>query len=432
MKEKAPEIKLDLRVKGLQDAVIQNSVDTGMNFQLSTKYWMEQMGLPFHPSHVNVKDQENRRHGYADLLGYPAAVRDELAIVEWRRGGDLLLWGDPEYARRFVETTRIYLPPRRVSKSTSRWRQRWKGSRTTQKPFDLLAPQYRYYDYEFERYWHFFQVWGRIGYNRDASPEIWDRAFEQRFGKEAGPAVEEGLHKASWILPRIVASSYPYSGFPMTAGWAEKQHLGDLPAFAKAEGSDIGQFESFDEEAQRLLQHGETARVRPQETSRWFAETATAVQADVAEAERQIGTHRKKEFDSTIVDLKILSDLALYHARRIPAAVEYRLFVRTHDPRALDEAIASERGAIDAWRDLVAAAGDVYAGPDDGSEKPKSLRTLARNSSRRRRVSRHLSRTPHRPRPPLNPSRPTWHIILPRARPWPTRPIRTPARRAHR
>ena len=26
--------------------------------------------------------------------------------------------------------------------------------------FDLLNPQYRYYDYEFERYWHFFQVFG--------------------------------------------------------------------------------------------------------------------------------------------------------------------------------------------------------------------------------------------------------------------------------
>ena len=36
----------------------------------------------------------------------------------------------------------------------------------------------------------------------------------------------------------------------MTRGWAEKQRLGDLPAYAKAEGSDIQQFASFDEEAQ--------------------------------------------------------------------------------------------------------------------------------------------------------------------------------------
>jgi len=29
------------------------------------------------------------------------------------------------------------------------------------KPFDLLKPAHRYYDYEFERYWHFFQAFGR-------------------------------------------------------------------------------------------------------------------------------------------------------------------------------------------------------------------------------------------------------------------------------
>jgi len=35
--------------------------------------------------------------------------------------------------------------------------------------------------------------------------------------------------------------------------------------------------------------------------------------------------------------------------------------VRTKDPAALDDAIAYERSAIESWRQLVAAAGDVYA-----------------------------------------------------------------------
>jgi hypothetical protein len=59
--------------------------------------------------------------------------------------------------------------------------------------------------------------------------------------------------------------------------------------------------------------------------------------------------------------LKILAHLARFHARRIPAAVNYRLFVLTQDVKALDEAIACERRAIDAWQDLVTAAGDIYA-----------------------------------------------------------------------
>ena len=120
-------------------------------------------------------------------------------------------------------------------------------------PFDLLNSSCRYYDYEFERYWHFFQVFGRIGYNPATPAEVWQREFARRFGKETAPYLEKGLHRASWVLPRIVANCYPYSHFPMTRGWAEKQRLGDLPAYAKAEGSDVQQFASFDEEAQNVL-----------------------------------------------------------------------------------------------------------------------------------------------------------------------------------
>ena len=72
------------------------------------------------------------------------------------------------------------------------------------------------------------------------------------------------------------------------------------------------------------------------------------------------GDRRNKEFESTVTDLRILAHLALFHARRIPAAVNYRLFERTKDSKTLDEAIAHERSATEAWRQLVAAAGDFY------------------------------------------------------------------------
>ena len=93
----------------------------------------------------------------------------------------------------------------------------------------------------------------RIGYNPETSPDLWQKEFEKRFGKKAGPLIEEALHQASWILPRIITSCYPYSGFPTTRGWAEKQRLGDLPSYARAAGSDLRQFANFDEEAQILI-----------------------------------------------------------------------------------------------------------------------------------------------------------------------------------
>jgi hypothetical protein len=318
---------------------------------------MEQMGLPFHPTHVNRQNQFDRRHSYADLLRYPQRYK-----VHWRlwNGGTarVLLWGDPEYARRFAGSTHLYDGDGfEVNEPLCT---KMEAQPHDRKPFDLLNAKYRHYDYEFERYWHFFQAFGRMGYNPSTPAEVWRREFEKRFGQEAAPHVERGLHRASWVLPRVVAACYPYGYFPMTRGWAEKQRLGDLPFYARAEGSDTQQFASFDEEARELLEGGETARTRPPETSRWLAEAAADILAQVAQAEKRIGPRRGKELVATTTDLKILANLALYHSRRIPAAVCYRLFERTGDVKALDEAIAHEREALEAWRRLVEAAADVY------------------------------------------------------------------------
>jgi hypothetical protein len=284
--------------------------------------------------------------------------------MHWRlwNGGTarILLWGDPEYVRRFAGSAHLY--DGNSFEVNEPLTTKMEAQPHDMPPFHLLNQSYRYYEYEFERYWHFFQVFGRVGYNPNASPEIWKKEFERRFGKKAAPAIEKALHKASWILPRIVASVYPYSAFPMTRGWAEKQSLGTLGNYAKNTGSDLQQFASFDDEAKLLMEGGGSARILPSMTSRWFEETAAEVGRLVAEAEKNTGKTENKEFISTAADLKILSNLALFHARRIPAAVSYRLFERTKDVSALDKAIAYEQKAIEAWRQIVAAAGDIYTG----------------------------------------------------------------------
>jgi hypothetical protein len=358
IKETTPGLKLYIHSKGLTDAMIQSAVDVKVNFFISPKYWMEQMGLPYHPTHINKENQFDRRHGYSNLLSYPQKYK-----FQWRlwNGGTtrILLWGDPDYARRFAESSHLY--DGNGFDINEPLATKMEAQPHDAKPFDLMKPQYRYYDYEFERYWHFFQVFGRLGYNPATSPDVWNKEFELRFGKQAGPLVETALHKASWILPRIVASCYPYSCFPTTRGWPEKQRLGDLPDYAMSEGSDIQQFASFDEEARILIEGGETSKILPSANSLWFEETSSDINKLITDAERTIGTVGNKEFNSTMTDLKILSNLALYHSRRIPAAVSYRLYERTGDTNALDKAIEYERKAIEAWRQIVTSAGDVYA-----------------------------------------------------------------------
>jgi hypothetical protein len=354
----SPNLRFDLRAKELPESVIQTAVDLNLNFRITTKYWMEQAGLPFHPTHINRENQMDRRHGYADMLYYPKEYN-----MFWRlwTGGTMriLLWGDPEYARRFSASTHLY--DGEGLEVNEPLATKMEAQPHDEKPFELLNPEYQYYDYEFERYWYFFKVYGRIGYNPETPPEVFQKEFELRFGEKAAPIVKEALEKASQVLPRIVASCIPYGGFPTTRGWPEKQRLGDLPQYAIAEGSDIQQFASFDTEAKLLIEGGETAKIKPSQTSLWFKQTSDEINQLIAAAEQATGNNKSKEFVLTMTDLRILSNLALYHSQRIPAAVSYQIFQHTKSVSALDEAIKYEKNAIEAWQKIVEAASDIYS-----------------------------------------------------------------------
>ncbi|MFC2111720.1 hypothetical protein ACFLTA_00480 [Bacteroidota bacterium] len=230
-------------------------------------------------------------------------------------------------------------------------------------PYQIHTPKYRHYQYEIERYWHYFQVWGRIAYNPDTNSELWEPDFKLRFGEEAGPHVMHALHRASEVLPRIVASSSRYLYFPVTRGWAAMMRLGDLPVYAEDSGTDTEQFQSFPAAADHALSGGTTAVITPQQTAAWFRKTASFILDEVELAENLADPRdqdSQSELEATLVDLRILAALAEYHAARIPAALWYNVYRKTSDQFALDQAVAGESAAIDAWRKIVAAADEVY------------------------------------------------------------------------
>jgi hypothetical protein len=357
MKEAAPHLQYEVRAKGVSDDLIEQGQNMGLNIRMNTKYWAEQVGLPYHPTHIQELNQFERRHSYADMLKYPR--RYQLHWTLWTSGTTrVLLWGDPEYVKRFAGTTHLgdgegfdVMEPLATKMA---------GHPQQLKPFELLAPQYRYYNYEFERYWYFFKLFGRLSYNPNTSPEEWEHEFDRRVGKDAAPYIERGMQQASQILPHIVAYCLPPNHFPTTRGWPERQRQEDLPAYAKVEPSDIEQFESLSDAAKDIVEGRESARISPLKTSQWFSQTSHDVLALVKEAEQHAGPNPSKEFVSTTVDLKILANLASYHAKRIPAGVSLALYNQTHDLFALDDAIAGEKEAIEAWQGIVDAAGDVY------------------------------------------------------------------------
>lgn len=357
MLENAPQMRFDARAKNFPHDLIDKALDMGVDMRICTKYWMEQMGLPFHPTHVPPQNQHDRRHGYADMLRYPK--RYDMHWRLWNSGTTrVLLWGDPEYARRFAESTHLY--DGQGFEISDPLTTKGQDHPHDMEVFSILNPKYKYYDWEFERQWHFFQVFGRIGYNPNTPAEVWQKQFEKRFGKDAAPHVEKALHLASGVLPMIVSYCHPYNHFPTTRGWAEKQRQGDLPSYAKVEGTDTQQFLSPADAAKCIIEATDSAKRSPEQSSKWFAKISSKIMEQVNLAENKIGNQKNNEFISTMTDMKILANLAMYHSHRSVAGLNYALYTQSNDLNALEDAIAHESRAVQSWQQIVDSAGDVY------------------------------------------------------------------------
>ncbi|RMF97819.1 MAG: hypothetical protein D6741_09820, partial [Planctomycetota bacterium] len=356
-----PKIRFDLRAKGLPDEVIDEAVRQELPFRIATKYWMEQMGMPFHPTHVNVQNQHDRRHGYADLLRYPK--RYEMHWRLWNGGTTRMLsWGDPGYVRRFAESCLLY--DGRSFEVNEMLATKMLGEPHEAEPFSLLQPEYRFYRYECERYWYFYRVWGRLSYDPTLPDDFARDEFVWRFGKAVGPHVMAGLHRASQVLPRIVAAAYNYRFFPTTRGWAEMMRFGDLPTYAAGTGTDIEQFEGYQAAAERLLAGESTTLRSPLQTSRWFEETADAIDEEVMAIrtrETSIPERARQELETVVCDLRVLAGLARYHAARMRAAVWYHIAKETKASQAKSQCVAEAERACRAWRSIVEAAEGIYA-----------------------------------------------------------------------
>ena len=348
------DIRIDLRAKGLPDSVIERARQIGVDFRITTKYWAEQMGQPFHPAHINKKNQRDRRHGYADLLQYPPKFKIHWKL--WNAGSNkVLIWGDPDYVRRFAQSTHLYDGDGFEVNEIGATKM---ALHPDEKPYDLLRRFKKYYDWEFERYWHFFRAFGRIGYNPKTSMETWQMEFENRFGKEAGLYIEKGLRLASRVVPRIIG--YAMNHFPTLRGFPEMDRCGSLEKYIKIKPSDIQTFLGINDAAKYIINGKETAKIKPQETSIWFADISRDILEQVLKAEKHIGKTRNKEFKSTMIDLKVLAYLALFHSHRIHSGINWALFKRIKDLHILNAVIVHEKKAADAYEKIMESTVGVY------------------------------------------------------------------------
>ena len=345
----------DFRAKGLRPETVASIQSVGFPVTISTKFWREHMGLPYHGTRIDPLDKQRsyRRYGYWDLLyqnrGYDVLYR------MWTFGSQkILLWGSLDYARRFAQSTHlgdaagfeIFAPVSQKGFGN------WQGG-----AWRVIAdPKLEHYRWEFERYWAYYLSFGLGGYSASGPQPVLDGEFRRRFGK-AADAVRQAYDAASWIVPFLTAiRNQSSSNFHY---WPEMDTGGLTARYVQLGTGDDNRFYRIDEYVADMLAGRASARMTPPEMAARLEGWAGAVRTAVERAAALVPAG-SKEFALSRIDFSVLADLAEYHARRLRSAEAYEFFARTGERACLLRAIAQYREALERWTAIAQRTGGVF------------------------------------------------------------------------
>ena len=358
-------VRVDLRYKGLRPETTREAITLGLDVTVSTKFWTEHFGLPYHPTVVDTHWRADR-YSFGSMLEKPRAYRVTYQL--WTVGSQrLLLWGDPAYAAQFARNCRLGdgegfevfapLTDKGFGNAGGDWR--------------IFADRSReHFRWEFERYWIFYLVFGQLGYNPDTGAEIWQRELRHHFGDAAGD-VEAALRSASQVLPLITAARLPSAS---EWSWWPEMDTGDrLAEYMRTPPSDTTQFyairswqrtprwrcEEWDAAIAGYTEDAVAGRLRGKATP---IEVAQRLRDLAARTLTSIGRIRATtpELRATETDLRVLAALSQYHAAKTIAATELAFFEETHASKRLPRALAHMKDAAAAWERIVQLTDGAY------------------------------------------------------------------------
>ena len=361
-------LRLDLRYKGLTDETINAALDEKLDVTVSTKFWSEHLGMPYHPTTVDSHWAKDR-YSFGTLLKKPR--RYKVTYQLWNVGSNrLTLWGDPAYAAQFAKS--CTLSGGEGFEVFAPLTNKGYGNKPGAWPV-IKNPEYRVGKWEQERYWAFYLCFGRMGYNPETNPETWKREFRHRFG-DCADAIEVAYRFASQVLPLITTALLPSAS--EWYWWPEMDTGGGLREYARIQPSDPAQFvaalpwertsewrwEEWDRTSAPEL-HRDEARATPAAMSSQLLRTAQQIDLALFQA-RAIDPDifiRSPEGRMTDVDFVLLAELAKYHAKKLDAAMEFAHYETTGGEKGIVKATLSQlKLARIHWQNVVDAADDAY------------------------------------------------------------------------
>jgi hypothetical protein len=366
-------VELDLHAKGIDNTMIDAALATGLPVNLAPKYWAEHLGMPYHqasnrelempvPGHTGAGlmtlsegSRVATRYGYADLLrdDRQYTVRHRIFSGTQR----ILLWGDPAsaaaYSRmfQFCGSTGVDV----MEPLTCRGRRGTgvPGSRTGYSDAHL-EPRW-----DWEKYAYWYRVWGRLLYNPETAPEVWQRQFGS--GAQAR-ALEVGLANASRILPIVTTTHMPsaacdaywpeiYWNQPM-AGEPRPNPYSDTPAPKTFQNTSPLDPQLF-------------SRMTDCAAEQWLEDLAARAEKALADA----GKPASVEAARAAIDVDMQAALGRFFAAKFRGGVLYSMYERTGGRAPLEQALKCYRTARAMWVRLVDRANGIYAADLSASDK---------------------------------------------------------------
>ena len=348
------EIEIDVRAKAIADDTWEGALDTGLPTTVSTKFWCEHQGMPYSAGLLQDYDRMDRRHSYGDLLKYP---RDyDFMFRMWNLGTNkFTLWGDPAWVRRYAENCALGDSKGfEVCAPLSN-----KGFRNVGGAWPLFKPEdMNWYEFEDERYWFWYLLFGRLGYDPDCGADLWEREFTHRFGADVASDVLEAVVENSHYLPFITAAHLPSAS--VFGWWAERDTGGLLDAYVEIEPSDLAGFYGVSEYVQDYLAGDLRAKLTPLQIAERLDEHAGAAEAALERGSGSLAAGALPEFRGIEADVRLCSGLARYHAHKLRAALDLAFFYMTGAADRLQQAKVHMTNARDQWQAIVGHTDGLY------------------------------------------------------------------------
>ena len=393
-------VEIDMHAKNMTPETLQFALATGQPVVISPKYCGEHLSLPYHQSAIRelemspegsltdtgagvlIGDRKFTRYGYADTLAENRTW--DVVFRIWPGTQRFLLNGDPATFAGYGRNAAF------CGAAGIEWSEplHFKGRRGSGQAGGrcayadaLLTPRY-----DFEKYLYTYRLWGRLGYNPDANPEIWRRALRRDFGSAAA-SVENALAPASRVLPLFTlahgasgdcAAYLPemYLNMPMASTKLPQpyQDTRSPKLFGNVSPFDPQLFQSPNECANALIAGTVNGKYSPLEVAQWLTGSAAEAATNLAAARKQLGASLSAPgFRRVEEDVLIQRGLALFFAGKLRSAVLWRLFTLTGNHAAGEAAIASYSEGRDAWAAMAERAKGVYR-PDITYGSGRSLR----------------------------------------------------------